>query len=165
MAIEDFAVGSYAATYNATSTGLTKDGYRITHDQKADTIQQSDLYGDTMLDYIWRGANVTCDFTCLAFTKGVPVLNPFTAALYQLWAAAQPMGRLASDLALPLVLTATANTPAATLGPATLTATNAILAPNYSTTHLNDNRLRELPLRLQFLPYTSGAVIIFAATT
>ena len=167
MPIETFAVGSYAATYNSTSTGITKDGYRITHDQKADIIQQSDLYGDTMLDYIWRGANVTCDFTCLAFTKGVPVLNPFTASLYQLWAAASPMGRLASDLALPLVLTVTANTPAAGagIGPSTLTATEAILAPNYSATHLYDNRLRELPLRMQFLPYTSTGTLIFAATT
>jgi hypothetical protein len=167
VAIETFAVGSYAATYDGTSTGLTKDGYRITHDQKSEVIDKSDLYGDMMLDAIWRGANVSCEYTCLAFTKGTPVLTAFQASLYSAWSSTTPMGRLFSDLAKALVLTVTANTPAAAVGvgPATLTATKAILAPNYSTTHLYDNRLRELPLRVQFLPYSSTGTLIFAATT
>ena len=165
MAIEIFAVGPYSGTWNAVALGLTEGGYTITHSMKAEEINQSDLYGRTMLDYIWVGADVSCEFTCLAFTKGTPVLNPYTASLYQLWSTAKPIGTLASDLALPLVLTATANTPAATLGPATLTATKAVLAPNYSSTHLYDAKLRKLPLRLQFLPYTSSSTLIFAATT
>jgi hypothetical protein len=166
MAVEQFVVGSYAATYDGTSTGITRNGYRITHDQKAEAIEQSDVYGKTMLDAIWQGANVSCEFTCMAFVKGLPVLNPFTAALFTLWTTANPMGRLFSDLAKALVLTVTANTPAAAVGvgPSTLTASKAILAPNYSATYAYDNTLRELPLRLQFLPYTSTG-LIFAATT
>ena len=167
MPIEEFVVGSYAATYNGTSTGITREGYRITHDRKAETIESSDLYGKMMLDAIEQGANVTCEFNAMAFIKGLPVLNNFTGSLYQAWAAASPMGRLFSDMAKAWVMTVTANTPAAGagLGPATLTASKAILAPNYSATHLYDNRLRELPLRLQFLPYTSSSTLIFWSTT
>lgn len=165
MPIDNFTAGSYAATYNATGVGITDDGFRITHDQKAEVIDKSDLYGDTMLDAIWRGANVSCAYTCKAFNKGTPVLNPFTAALYEVWASGTPQGRLFSDLAQVFVMTATANTPAAINGPATLTASKAILAPNFSTEHLYDNRLRQLPLRMQFLPYTSTGKLIFAALT
>lgn len=167
MPVEQFVVGSYAATYNGTGTGITENGYRLTHDQKAEGIEQSDLYGKTMLDAIWQGANVSIEFTCLAFVKGMPVLNPFTASLYQLWAAANPMGRLFSDMAKALVMTVTANTPAAAVGvgPATLTANLAILAPNYSATYAFDNTLKKLPLRLQLLPYSSSSTLIFAATT
>lgn len=165
MPVEDFAVGPYAGTYNAVALGLTEGGYTITHNMKGDEIAQSDLYGRTMLDYIWVGADVTCEFTCLAFTKGVPVLNPYTAALYRVWNSATPIGRLASGLSLPLVLTATASTPAATLGPVTLTATQAVLAPNYSASHLYDSKLRKLPLRMQFLPYTNSGSLVFAITT
>lgn len=164
MALETFAVGPYAGTWSAASLGITEGGYTITHDQKAEAIEESDLYGATMLDFIWRGANVFCDFTVLAFTKGSPVLTPFVAGLYTVWSTAKPVGTLASDNAAALVLTATANTPAATTGPATLTANKAIVAPNFSTAHLYDSRLRKLPLRMQFIPYSSTN-IIFATTT
>lgn len=165
MAIETFTSGPYAATYNAVSTGITKSGYEITYDHKSEEIAESDLYGMAMLDTINRGANVSCDFTCLAYTKGTAVLNPFTSTLFQLWTAAGPIGRLGSDAALALVLTATANTPAATNGPVTLTASKSIIAPNFSTKFLMDSQLRTLPLKLQFLPYTSSSTLIFCATT
>lgn len=165
MPIEDFATGPYSGTYNAIALGLTEGGYTITHNQKAEEIAQSDLYGRTMLDYIWVGADVSCEFSLLAFTKGVAPLNPFTAALYRVWNAATPVGTLASNMAKAMVLTATANTPAAALGPATLTAGLSILAPNYSASHLYDSKLRKLPLRMQFLPYTSGGSLVFAVTT
>jgi hypothetical protein len=163
VAIETFAVGPHSATWNATALGLTKDGYRISHDLKHAEISESDLYGDSMLDTIWRGANVACNFTLLAFSKGTTPFSAFSGALYTLWTTAKPIGTLGSDVAQAFVMTATANTPAAA-APATITAAKAIVAPNFSTEHLYDSRLRDLPMRFQFLPYLSTN-IIFAVTT
>lgn len=167
MPVGAFITGPYSATYNAVGVGLSKDGYRIMHDFKAEVIDKSDLYGDTMLDYITRGANVMCNFTLIEFNKGTPILNPYTAALYRAWATATPVGRLGSDLAQAFVMTVVANTTAAGagLGPASITAGKAILAPNYSAEHLYDARLRDIPLRMQFLPYDSSGNLVFAVTT
>lgn len=62
-----------------------------------------------------------------------------------------------------MVLTATPNTPAAA-APASLTATASILAPNFDARLLFDSRLREVPVRLQLLPFSSTGIRWFTIT-
>lgn len=78
--------------------------------------------------------------------------------------AAVPIGVLASDKAQSFVMTSTANTPAAA-APATLTASKAFPAANYNPKILFDSRLREIPIRLVFLPSeAAGNVTVFTTT-
>jgi|GEM_PF-2731717 len=170
MPLATFISGAYTGVYNAVAIGPTDGGYEINHEVKQENIDKSDVYGDTLLDYVYRGGNVTCDFqaktvgTAAGNFSNMAILWPFAANAYTASAAATPIGRLASDIAKTFVLTATANTPAATT-PATLTSTAAIIAPGYNTKLLFDSKLRQLPLRLQFLPVVSGATIIWMTQT
>lgn len=164
IAIATFIAGQFSATYNAVSTSLSKDGYRITHAMSAQAIDQSDTYGDALLDFVYRGGQVRVGFTALAAASGVNCLWPFGASQWVLSAAATPIGRLGSDIALAFVMTATANTPASA-SPATLTATKAIIPPGFNTEILYDSRLREVPVQLQFLPVNSAGTVTWATAT
>lgn len=170
MALAFFVAGAYTSTYNAVAIGPTDSGFEINHEVKQENIDRSDVYGETLLDYVWRGGNVTCDFTTKTVGTGagnysnMTILWPFGATPYTLMAAATPIGRLASAIASAFVMTSTANTPAAAT-PASITSPSAIIAPSYNTKLLYDSRLRQLPLRLQFLPTLNTGVITFATTT
>ena len=165
MALEEMTTGPYTSTYNTAERGLSREGYNLQHSIRQQNIEGTDHYGDSLIDYVWRGANVTCDFTVLSFKKAIAatVLWPFAGNLYVLKNTATPIGRLASDLAKVLVLTVSANTPAAAVGfgPATLTADKAIMAPGANFRQLFDSRLREVPISLTLLPYDGAAAVVF----
>jgi hypothetical protein len=166
MVIEDFTTGPYTGTYNSQPLGLSRDGYRINHETRQQNIEQSDAYGDALLDYVTRGGNVSVSFTMQSFKKAIAatVLWPTAPSIYTLYTTATPIGRLASALAKVLVLTVVPNTPAAAVGfgPSTITAEKAILAPGHSFEQLFDSRLREIPIRLSLLPYSNPATLAFA---
>lgn len=159
MALGTFIAGAYTATYNAVGTGITDGGYEVEQTAKAEMIDKSDVYGDTLLDAIYRGGECTCQFTSKEYMAGsLAVFWPWGgAAMGAFITAAMPIAVLASSIAKPLILTATANTPAAA-APATLTAPLALLAFNYPAKLLYDSRLRTLPIRLQLLPSTTANV-------
>jgi len=92
---------------------------------------------------------------------------PWGVTVYTMHTTAAPAGRLASDIAKALVLTAVANTPAAAGGPATLTGAKAIIAPGFNTKQLFESRLRKIPVKMQFLPYVAADAtsIIWALQT
>jgi len=165
MALEDMTTGPYTSVYNTSPLGLSREGYNLQHSIRQQNVEGTDLYGDTLIDYVWRGANVTVDFTVLSFKKAIAasVLWPFGNNLYVLGNTANPIGRLASDLAKVLLLTVQPNTPAAAVGfgPATLTANKAILAPGANFRQLFDSRLREVPISLTLLPYDGAAAVAF----
>lgn len=164
MPLDTFISGAYTSTYNAVSPGITEEGFKITQELKQEVIDQSDAHGDATLDYVYRGGNAFCMFDCKAYKAGSTTpFWPWATALGLMSTAAAPIGRLASDVAVSFVLTSVANTPAAA-APATLTATKAILAPNFSGDLLFNSKLRRVPIRLQFLPYLSTNHLWFALT-
>lgn len=168
MAIEEMVTGAYTSTYNAVAMGTSREGYRINHELKQQNIEGTDHYGDSLLDYVYRGGNVSVSFTLMSYTKAIAaaVLWPFAANTYRMSIAATPIGRLASDIAEALVLTVVANTPADTLNaPNSITANLAILAPGFNFELLYDSRLREVPVRLALLPYTDTGAVVWAITT
>jgi len=164
MALGTYISGAYTGTYNATAIGQTNDGYTLSVGAKAEMIDSSDAYANTTLDFVWRGGQARMRFTAKEFTAGnQAILWPY-GSFGVLSSTSGPVGRLASDIAAAFVLTATANTPAAT-SPATQTASKAILSPDYETQTLFDSRLRQLPIELMLLPYTSSSNVIFASRT
>lgn len=165
MALDTFIAGRYSSTYDAVDVGITEGGYELDQGAAGEMIDESDAFGGSAIDFIYRGGQVFMDFKCLAYKAGS--IAPFWpwGALGVLLTAAAPLGRLASDVAKAHVLTSVAATPAAA-APATLTGTKSILPPNYSAKLLFNSKLRTVPVRLQYLPYdaTGGTFRWFALT-
>lgn len=158
MALDTFISGAYTSTYNAVDTGISEAGYEFDTGAAAEVIDESDVYGGSVIDFIYRGGATYVDFRALAYKAGS--ITPFWpwGAQGVLATAAAPIGRLASDVAMSHVLTSTANTPAAAV-PATRTATKAILAPNISGKLLFNSKLRSVPIRLIYLPILSSTTV------
>jgi len=144
--------------------GITDDGFELEQSSNADMIDSSDAYGDSILDWVYRGGDVSLTFLSKAYKAGA--ITPFWpwGAMGVMLTGAAPLGRLASDVAKAMLLTATASTPAAA-APATLTGSLAILAPNSPAKLLYNSKLRQVPIKLQFLPsLSSGTVTWFTQT-
>lgn len=143
-----------------------RQGYELEVTPKFELIDESDAYGMSVIDAIQRGADVFVQWNSREYKAGpiAAVWGSLTGTAGQLATTAAPIGRLASDMSQALVLTSTANTPAASV-PATLTATKALVANGWSTKLLFDSRLREVPMRMQFYPYTSGGGVVWFTQT
>ncbi|VTT96563.1 unnamed protein product [Gemmataceae bacterium] len=165
MALDTFVAGSATGALASVALGLMKDGYKIQTVTKAQAIDETDGFAQTTLDFIYRGQDAFVAFQCRAWKAGPKLaIVPWTGVLGKISSAAVPVSSLASAVARTLVLTATANTPAA-LDPATLTAPGSILVPGFQAEWALDSRLREVPVRLQLLPYVSGSDLWHFALT
>ena len=152
-----FVAGAYTGTYNGVATGMTRQGHELEFTLKQETINESDLYGLTTIDAVLRGGDCFYQAEFREYKAGslACFTTPFTGSVGSIFSAAKPIGRLASSEALALVLTSVANTPAAAT-PATLTASQALLAEGYPVKLLYDSRLRPVPIRMQLYPTVSG---------
>src|SRR6266852_668710 len=106
MALDTFVAGRYSSTYNAVDVGITQDGYELQQDSKAEPINATDAYAESMIDFVYRGGDVFLQFESKAYKAGS--ITPFWP-----WGALGVMGviaRLASAVAASMVLTATAGT-------------------------------------------------------
>lgn len=156
--------GRYAGTYNSVDIGFTEDGFTLFQSVSYELINESDLYGGALIDMIYRGGDckVQCDSKEYKAGSTAPYW-PY-GALGVMATTAAPIGRRASDVAMALVLTAAANTPAAA-SPATLTGTYAALAPGFDGRLLFNSKLRRVPLMLQLLPSEASGTVKWFATT
>jgi hypothetical protein len=177
VALDTFIAGRYSGTYAAVDVGITREGYEITLDTEIEEIGETDAWGQSVIDGIWRGGNCFLQFVSTAYKAGsLAAFWPYGGSI----AAAGvlgilvddsiaapnklPIGQLASNIAKAFVLTAAAGTPAATT-PATLTANLALLARNFSGRLLYNSKLRDVPIRLRLFPYTVTNVTKFFAMT
>jgi hypothetical protein len=178
MSLDVFISGRYSSQYNSNDVGITENGYELSFETMHETINESDAYGQTILDSIWRGGNVTCDFTSLAAKTGSLVafwpyggsitaptagtlgvlVDPTVAAPNKL-----PIGQLASNIAKPFGMTVAAGTPANNVGAPgglqTITANYALLRENFPAKLLFSSKLKKVPVSLRFYPY-DGAVAL-----
>lgn len=166
MALGTLIAGRYSATYNAVDVGMTRQGHEVEVQLKQENIEETDLFGLSFIDAIIRGGDAFYNAVFREYKAGsISVLTrPFGGTIGLMQNATYPAGRLFSDVAQALVLTATAGTPAAA-APATLTASKALLAENYPVKIVFDSRLRELPVRMRLGPYLSTADYIWFSTT
>jgi len=156
--------GAYAGTYNAVGIGPTENGWRLRKSVSGQAIDESDQYGNTLIDFFYRGGS--CRISCDAQEYKAGTIAPFWpwGSLGQVITSAVPIGMRASDVAKALVLTSTAGTPAAA-APATLTATYSVMAMGQDVELFFHSRLRTVPIILQLLPYTSsGSTVWFIIT-
>ena len=164
MALDTFIAGRYSGTYNSNDVGITRDGYRLFKDSAWEEISETDAFGMSLLDGVYRGGRCSIQFDSKAYKTGsIAAFWPW-GSLGVLATAAAPIARLASAVAAATVLTDVDNTPAAG-SPATLTASLSILAPNQNADLLFSSRVREVPVRLSLLPSTSTGTTTWFTTT
>lgn len=166
MALGTLISGRYSAAYDAVDAGMTRQGHEIEVSLKQEMVDESDLYGLSVIDAVLRGGDCFYQANFREYKAGSLGIftAPFGGTLGLLANAANPLGVLASNLAKALVLTSTTGTPAAA-APATLTASKALLAENYPVKLLFDSRLREVPVRMRLYPYTNSTDTIWFSTT
>ena len=175
MAITAPVAGAYIGAYNkkaagSLALGYTRQGFNLTFTQKGERIEETDLYGLSLIEVVYRGAGLTIDMTCkvygaLAAVGGVNALWPWHTTFGTIYTAALPIARLASTTPDVILLTAVANTPAATLAaPATVTA-SVVLSPDNANAIKLDSTHREVPLKFDCLLIdTAGTGSLFVAT-
>lgn len=174
MAIAQVVAGAYTSSYNA--IGITgenplfgsvagfgfndENGFELEQQTHGEMVDRSDLYGQSLLDWVHQGGSVFITFTCMTFQNRTDAIKN----VFYPWApfgvmadAAIPIGRLASNVAQELILTAVPSTPAATAGPLTMTAPKAILPPNTNSRLMFSTRVRRVPCRLALLPWQTNA--------
>ena len=166
MAITAPIAGAYTGVHNSNALNYTRQGYNLNFVQKGERIEETDLYGLSLIEIIGRGSQMTIDTICKIYSSSTyGALWPwgtFTAG--GVYAAATPISRLASSVAASLVLTAVANTPAAAT-PATMTASKSIISPDQNLQLIFNSVHREVPLRFDvLLTDTTGTGSLFTMT-
>lgn len=158
--------GPYTATWNSVAVGFTVEGYQLTVNFLKQMIDQTDLYGRTMIDTIHQGANARIRYDSRVYDSGnLGPAFPY-GAIGKIMTSTKPVGYNDRAHANAFVLTSTANTPAAA-APATLTAAKSHIAPDYPIELLFDSKSRQIPIQLQLIPYegaTTGDLIHFSTT-
>jgi len=123
-------------------------------------VTNTDAYGDSDVDGVYRGMNVWYEATLAEYKPGtVRPVAPFNSfnATGNVNFAMGVVGRLDTDLAQTLVMTVVAGTPAATAAsPTTLTAALAILDANFNVEWFFGPRYRKTPFRAKLYPATTA---------
>ncbi len=161
-----FVAGRYSATFNTVDIGMTRAGFELDFEFKHEVVNETDLFGMSTVDLVTQGADGFVSAQLKEWKAGSKaILWPLGGGtLGKVFSSAVPVGMFASDLAQALVFTSTTNTSAAA-APATLTASKSWIAPNYNPKILLMSKLREVPIRMQMLPYASSTDTILFSTT
>ena len=143
--------------WNALALGtLNDDGYELACTLQGQEVNESDAYGMTLVEGIWRGQNWRVRIRGLEWKTGLlsslqmfgqsglaGTLTPILANFGDRW----------TKYCQTLLLTAILGNPPTT--PQTLTAVNAGIAPNSQAAFQMTSKMRELPLEYVLIPYTA----------
>lgn len=152
--------GPYSATWDAFTLGVQNDdGYELAVTIVGQEVNETDQFGMTLVEAIFRGFNWRCRLRNLTWalgtvgllkqfgtsgTAGDGLLTPTLAGIGSKWSATNQTLLLTSLLGSP---------PTA---PATLTATNSGFAPNSQSAFQLTSKVREVPVEMVLLPYPSA---------
>lgn len=149
--------GPYTGTWNALPLGtLSDDGYQLRATVQGQEVNETDAYGQTLVEAIYRGLNWRVLLRGLEWKTGLlSALQMFgqTGAAGTLTPVLANIGDRWSKFCMPLVLTAILGNPPTT--PQSLTAVNCGLAPQFQTEAIFTSKVRELPLECVLLPYSA----------
>ncbi len=152
--------GPYTALWNGNSLGTQNDdGYVLRGTYQGQEVNQSDAYGMTLVEAIWRGLNWRMRFRGLEFNK------PGILASMQAFGASgnptstftpilQSIGDRFTKFGQALLLTSILGTYPPAM-PTTLTALSAIVAPQNDVEYLMTSKVREAPFEMVLLPYSA----------
>lgn len=164
--------GPYVGVWAGFALGTQDDnGYVLNGTYQGQEINQSDAYGMTLVEAIWRGLNWRLRFRGLEFNKpgilaSMQAFGSIGTAQSTLTPTLANIGDRWSKFSNPLVLTSILPNPPTF--PQTMTAINANVAPQSNVEYMMTSKMREAPFEMVFLPYTavgSGGVINVSFTT
>jgi len=152
--------GPYVGTFEAFPFGtLNDDGYELSFTVQGQEVNETDAYGMTLVEGIYRGQNWRCRLRGLEWFKTglLTMMQMFGAT------AAAPNTNMAPILTnigdrwtkycQTLLLTAILGNPPSI--PQTLTALNAGLAPQQQSLMNMTSKVREMPLEMVLIPYST----------
>jgi hypothetical protein len=148
--------GPYIGTWNSLPLGTQHDdGYDLRCVIQGQELNQTDAYGMTLVEGIYRGQNWRCLLRGVEFNKTglLAALQAFgqSGANTTLTPILSNVGNRFSAFAQTLLLNAIlANPPTM---PQSLNASNAIVAPQMQSNFLLTSKYREMPLEMVLLPY------------
>lgn len=152
--------GPYTGVWNGASLGTQNDdGYVLNGTYNGQEVNQSDAYGMTLVEAIWRGLNWRMRFRGLEFNKpgilaSIQAFGSSGAASTTFTPTLQSIGDRYSKFAQALVLTSILGVYPPAM-PTTLTALNAIVAPQSNVEYLMTSKVREAPFEMVLLPYSA----------
>lgn len=150
--------GPYTGRWNDHALGTQNDdGFVLTGEFTGQEVNQSDAFGMTLVEAIWRGINWRLRFRALEFNKPgiLASMQAFgsSGASSTTWTPTLAnIGDRYSKFAQILLLTSILNINPPTF-PTTLTANGAIVAPNSNVEYLMTSKVREAPFEMVLLPY------------
>lgn len=164
MALGTFTPGYYAMTHNGNSVGLvTSGGQNLRYRPSIKKINNTSLYGDTLIDGIYRGlSGVQLLVTFKEWTSTIrALLWPWSTNLGE----QGQIGQLATAMAKAIVLTAQTASPAYVNGPVTFTASMALLAPENDVSILFGPDERDIPVLFDLYLYDNTGTKVFFTLT
>lgn len=157
--------GPYTSVWNGLPLGTQNDdGYVLSAQTPGQEINATDVYGQTLVEGIYRGTNWRGRLRGVEFNKAglLSLLQMFgiTGANTTLTPQLVNIGDRWSNYCKSMVLTAILGNPPTM--PQTLTALLTGLAPNQTTEFMMTSKLREMPIDFVFLPYqaTVGSLTV-----
>jgi len=167
MPFATFSAGPYTATYNADGAvgsppgkgagerdlGLVEGVRRWIRLYEAHPVGTSTL-GATVIDGVYRGGQC---FVRMTFKDWSPAVRDALWPLGASFGKVGTVGRLLSDLAGRLTLTAAPDTPAAANGPAVLRFDKAIIAPSQQTEIVLGDAERDIEVTFRCFPFVDAA--------
>lgn len=165
-ALGTFGIGQYTAAISSTDLGLTtSEGWKLRYRPAKKKINDTNLYGDTLIDGIYLGMEGVQLMTTFKEWKAgmLGTLWPYGAAAFD--GTLGTIGVLDSSLASTIVLTAVTGTPAATNGPVTLTCHQCILSPDNDIEVLLAPDERNVPVLFDLLLSNVSSTLRFFTKT
>jgi hypothetical protein len=157
--------GPYLGSWNAFPFGTQNDdGYQLSCTLQGQELNETDAYGLTLVEGIWRGQNWRARLRGVEWNKtgllGALQMFGTTAgtvppipATTTLIPVLTNIGDRWSKYCQAMLLTAILGNPPTT--PQTLTAVLAGVAPNSTSEMMFTSKVREMPLEFVFLPYAT----------
>lgn len=164
--IPDIATGPYLATYNASgavagtpgqnadpaarSLGMVDNVHRFTRAAAAEDVGNTNLYGSTVIDGIYRGGQMFVMLTIKEWPAYIrDILWPFATNFGDVG----QVGRMLSSMAGAIVLTPVEGTPAYVKDPIIRTFGKAIISPEHNVDIPLGPTARDVPLVFRCFPY------------
>lgn len=163
--------GPAVGTWNSLALGtLNDDGYELACTIQGQEINQSDAYGMTLVEAIYRGQNWRCRIRGLEWNKAglLDSLNAFgrTGNSGTFTPQLTAIGDKMTNYSKVLLLTAILGSPPTT--PQTITASSAVIAPQSQTAFNITSKMREMPIEYVLFPYQAvvgSATVVVPFTT
>lgn len=159
------SVGAYTVGYatdgipaNAVDIGTFEGSLRENRTMHAQDVRAG-RFGDTVLDGVYRGANV---FQIVVIKEWTEIIRDAIWPFDEELGNTGIHGRMLTDIAGSLVLTAIAGTTAAVQGPVTRTYPLAILSPEHNTELIFGAEERNIPIVFRCYPNISSGGIAAA---